>query len=54
MFAEVRIVFDRTYVASTNNIGISVTAAGLQNPARVHANTTGSLYAESPRALNEG
>ena len=35
MFAEVRNVFDRTYVASANNIGNSVTAAGLQNPASV-------------------
>ncbi len=54
MFAEVRNVFDRTYVASANNIGNSVTAAGLQNPASVLANTTGSIYAGSPRAFIAG
>ena len=30
MYAEVRNVFDRTYVASANNIGNSVTAAGFK------------------------
>ena len=35
MYVEVRNVFDRTYVASANNIGNSVTAAGVQNPASV-------------------
>ena len=54
MFAEVRNVFDRTYVASANNIANSVTAAGLQNPAAVLANTTGSIYAGSPRAFIAG
>ncbi len=54
MFAEVRNVFDRTYVASANNIGNSVTAAGLQNPASVLANSTGSIYAGSPRAFIAG
>ena len=39
MYVEVRNVFDRTYVASANNIGNSVTAAGIQNPASVLANT---------------
>ena len=32
IYLEVRNVFDRTYVASANNIGNSVTAAGVQNP----------------------
>jgi iron complex outermembrane receptor protein len=54
MYAEVRNVFDRTYVASANNIGNSVTAAGIQNPASVLANTTGSIYAGSPRAFMAG
>jgi iron complex outermembrane recepter protein len=54
VFAEVRNVFDRTYVASANNIANSVTAAGLQNPAAVLANTTGSIYAGSPRAFIAG
>ena len=54
MYVEVRNVFDRTYVASANNIGNSVTAAGIQNPASVLANTTGSIYAGSPRAFIAG
>lgn len=54
LFLEVRNVFDRTYVASANNIANSVTAAGLQNPASVLANTTGSIYAGSPRTFVAG
>jgi iron complex outermembrane receptor protein len=54
MYAEVRNVFNRTYVASANNIGNSVTAGGIQNPASVLANTTGSIYAGSPRAFMAG
>ena len=54
MYAEVRNVFDRTYVASANNIGNSVTAAGVQNAANVLANSTGSIYAGSPRAFIAG
>jgi iron complex outermembrane receptor protein len=54
MYVEVRNVFDRTYVASANNIGNSVTAAGVQNPASVLSNTTGSIYAGSPRAFIAG
>ena len=54
LYLEVRNVFDRTYVASANNIGNSVTAAGVQNPASVLANTTGSIYAGSPRAFLAG
>ncbi|MEH2555926.1 iron complex outermembrane receptor protein [Bradyrhizobium algeriense] len=48
MYVEVRNVFDRTYVASANNIGNSVTAGvqGLSN--------TGSIYAGSPRAFMAG
>ncbi|MEZ5820161.1 MAG: TonB-dependent receptor family protein [Bradyrhizobium sp.] len=54
VFLEVRNLFDRTYVASANNIGNTVTAAGLQNPASVLANTTGSIYAGSPRTFVAG
>ncbi|MCA6114135.1 TonB-dependent receptor [Bradyrhizobium sp. WSM 1738] len=54
MFVEVRNVFDRTYVASANNIANSVTAGGIQNPAAVLANTGGSIYAGSPRAFIAG
>ena len=54
LYLEVRNVFDRTYVASANNIGNSVTVAGVQNPASVLANTTGSIYAGSPRAFVAG
>jgi iron complex outermembrane receptor protein len=54
LYLEVRNVFDRTYVASANNIGNSVTALGVQNPASILANTTGSIYAGSPRAFIGG
>jgi iron complex outermembrane receptor protein len=54
LYLEVRNVFDRTYVASANNIGNSVTTLGVQNPASVLANTTGSIYAGSPRAFVAG
>ena len=54
LYLEVRNVFDRTYVASANNIGNSVTALGVQNPATILANTTGLIYAGSPRAFVAG
>ncbi|MEO8317766.1 MAG: TonB-dependent receptor [Bradyrhizobium sp.] len=54
LYLEVRNVFDRTYVASANNIANSVTAGGVQNPASILANTTGSIYAGSPRAFVAG
>jgi iron complex outermembrane receptor protein len=54
LYLEVRNVFDRTYVASANNIGNSVTALGVHNPASVLATTTGSIYAGSPRAFIAG
>jgi iron complex outermembrane receptor protein len=54
LFLEVRNLFDRTYIASANNIANSVTAAGVQNPASVLANTVNSIYAGSPRAFVAG
>ena len=51
LYLEVRNVFDRTYVASANNIGA---VAGVQNPASILAATTGSIYAGSPRAFVAG
>ena len=55
LFFEVRNVFDKTYVASANNIANTVTAAGIQNPGSVLAATqTGSIYAGSPRAFVAG
>ena len=54
MMLERHDVFDRTYVASANNISNSVTAAGIQNPASVLANSTNSIYAGSPRAFVAG
>nr|WP_245309756.1 TonB-dependent receptor [Bradyrhizobium jicamae] len=49
VYFEVRNVFDRTYVASANNIGNTVTAGGLQG-----LSGTGSIYAGSPRAFFAG
>jgi iron complex outermembrane recepter protein len=54
LFLEVRNLFDRTYIASANNIADSVTAAGVQNPAGVLANAANSIYAGSPRAFVAG
>lgn len=54
LFLEIRNVFDRTYVASANNITNTVTGVGLPNPASVLANTTGSIYAGSPRTFVAG
>lgn len=54
VYFEVRNLFDKTYIASANNIGNSVTGAGVQNPASVLANSTGSVYAGSPRAFIGG
>ena len=54
LYFEIRNVFDRTYVASANNITNTVTPAGAQNLANVLANTTGSIYAGSPRAFFAG
>jgi iron complex outermembrane receptor protein len=49
IYFEVRNVFDRTYIASANNIGNTVSAGGLQG-----LSTTGSIYAGSPRAFMAG
>ena len=46
-------MFDRTYVASANNMRIRY-GGRLQNPASVLANTAGSIYAGSPRAFVAG
>jgi iron complex outermembrane receptor protein len=54
LYFEVRNVFDKTYVASANNIANTVTGAGVQNPASVLANTGGSIYAGSPRMFIAG
>jgi iron complex outermembrane receptor protein len=48
LYLEVRNVFDRTYVASANNIADTVTG-GVQSPS-----TTGSIYAGAPRAFVAG
>jgi hypothetical protein len=47
VFFEVKNVFDKTYVASANNITDSINAVtGVQNPGSVLATTgTGSIYA---------
>ncbi len=54
LFLEVRNVFDRTYVASANNIANTVSTTGVQDPASTLANTTGSIYAGSPRTFVAG
>ena len=53
VYFEVRNLFDKTYVASANNIADTITG-GVQSPASVLANSTGSIYAGSPRAFVAG
>jgi iron complex outermembrane recepter protein len=54
LYFEVQNVFDKTYVASANNIANSVTTAGIQNPGSILANTGGSIYAGAPRTFIAG
>ena len=54
IYLEVRNLFDRTYVASANNIANKVSMTGIQSPASILADTTGSIYAGSPRAFIAG
>jgi iron complex outermembrane receptor protein len=54
VFFQVQNIFDRTYIASANNITNSVNAAGFQNPGVILFNTAGSIYAGSPRAFQGG
>lgn len=53
-YAEIKNLFDTTYIASANNITNSITAGGVQNPASVLAATTGTIYAGAPRAFFAG
>jgi iron complex outermembrane receptor protein len=50
LFIEARNVFDKTYVASAQNLANSISATtGLLNGASVLAGTTGSVFAGAPR-----
>jgi iron complex outermembrane recepter protein len=55
-FFEVKNIFDKTYVASANNITDSINAVtGAQNPGSVLATTgTGPIYAGAPRTFVAG
>jgi len=52
VYFEVRNLFDKTYIASANNVANTVTG-GVQSPASMLANS-GSIYAGSPRAFIAG
>lgn len=55
LFLEVRNVFDRTYIASANNITNTVSAAGVPDLASTLASSApGSIYAGSPRTFVAG
>lgn len=55
LFLEVRNVFDRTYIASANNITNTVSTAGVPDPAGTLASSApGSIYAGSPRLFVAG
>jgi iron complex outermembrane receptor protein len=54
-YFETKNLFDKTYVASANNITNTITGAGVQNPGTVLASTgTGSIYAGAPRSFFGG
>lgn len=54
-FLEVQNLFDKTYVASANNVTDSINAAtGLQNGQSAVAAATGSIYAGAPRSVIGG
>jgi iron complex outermembrane receptor protein len=53
LYLEVKNLFDRTYVASANNIA-NTQAGGVQGNAAALAGISGSIYAGSPRAFIAG
>jgi iron complex outermembrane receptor protein len=53
-FFEVQNLFNKTYVASANNLTDTLGANGVQNGANVLANTGGSIYAGAPRTFIAG
>ena len=53
-YFEVQNLANRTYVASANNVTNSLNTEGEQNPASVLVNTTGAIYAGTPRASYGG
>lgn len=54
-FLEVQNLFDKTYVASANNVSDSINATtGLQNGPSVVAGAGGSIYAGAPRSVTGG
>ncbi len=55
LYVSVQNLLDKTYVGSASVIANSLNAAtGLQNPAAVLSNTTGSIYAGQPRTVFAG
>lgn len=55
MFFEVRNLFDKTYIASANNVSNSISAAtGAENGASVLAASTGSIYTGMPQTFYGG
>ncbi|MGL9617346.1 TonB-dependent receptor [Bradyrhizobium sp. U531] len=55
LFLEVKNVFDRTYIASANNIANTVSVAGVPDVGSTLASTApGSIYAGSPRLFVAG
>lgn len=55
LFLSIQNLFDKTYVASANNVSDSISAAtGLPNGPGIVANTGGSIYAGAPRTVIGG
>ena len=51
---EVQNLLDQTYVGTASNITDSLNTAGVQNGAGSVANTSGSIYAGTPRSVFGG
>jgi iron complex outermembrane recepter protein len=55
LFFEIQNLFDKTYIASANNIADSISSTtGAQNGAATVANTGGSIYAGAPQTFIAG
>jgi iron complex outermembrane receptor protein len=54
MFFEVQNIFDKTYIATANNISNSIDSTGAEDPGSVLADRGGSIYAGAPRTFLGG
>jgi len=53
-YLDVQNLLDQTYIGTASNITDTLTSGGVQNGAAVLSNTTGSIYAGTPRSVFGG